>query len=1340
MLSTSVPIAAAAEQNKASAKSNSGYYSLDDVNTDYLLPKSDDKMSQDADKVSDTKIANADDSPLTNQTDMFDYDDFGFDSSELDKNIKTVADNTAYDDPLADAEMVVPNELVLSYINKGDDHKGEINNYDEQTDLAATNKVSSLTKSSDTIKLSESKSGQTHNTIGIDYDGDGVDELVYSSLYAGDNGYISIETYERKESNGSMTNEWQRKGLAELTISSDNEILDIEAQHSKGYTSLAAGDYDNDGCEELAAYFPCANNGYGAPFIGIIDITKDGVVNFNEMERIYLKDVSEEADMNNLKKGDGSYYKYHMPVVALSTTSIRSNGSSDTTQSYDDLVINVSVPRSYTDDDDNMNSCVAVYSKQSGKYQKEFYCDLKGETTRMIYNNSVDADLNGDGYDELVVAGWYEYGLPKNNDKANGSISKNEALVQLISWNGNGYELVWENADPSNENGMKKVSFSGSLELINNKEPIALTAGHYSSNVPLTQDYICVNGSINKCEGATIYANKTATDSEGNIIPETAPFHDKTNFESTNDKKVIFESVYKVDIRNNACDATDEQFISTADSGMFLAGSTNDVIVMLVGDTVSGNSDWLNYHIVFVYCDNAGVWHETVNKEFMNNVDEDDNGTSISVCFANTDCDTTCYRYKGKSVGYSSPTLYSVVQVPPYYKEANNANSSCTISYGFSDGTRGSWGVGQTAGFTTTASVSVPGIVKGSWSLAANIGASYTGYSLAMNTVDSSITLNVPSDSDYAIVFATPVVYNYYDQWVPTDTNGNGYWGTCCSIQTLSPVFTTLSIDEYNKAASDMWHSYEQSKTNKDDDDVIEDWESLCNAAPVVENLPKSDAGNVGGYYGESEFNNYLSKTFDLQENDKNEKYGVVGVEVKDDKSSKGSQGKVSFSSKSETGHGFDIKASATQTLTLGGGIIFASASQSVSITANANGGCTWISASSNGFALSASFNPINTSNENKIYDSHSNNSYSEIEESNIVHYDADDYRYTANLVGYKTDKLNSYQKVDDVDGDDNESGIDRNEVYILSFYVTNGTSTPTELPEYFGVRDVTNNDDGTYDVTLSWKTTVNDEDRTPDAYNLYIKAIAGGSDSGQNSYYLLNKNAPIYRNNDEVIMNYTVHLTKEDLATTSSFSFFITSLKQNDKSGLSYTESAPSRIVTVNPAKVVDKHGITIVNQPSNQSFVNDGENVTFSVEAYAENGENLSYSWEKFNSKTEQWEPIKKANSSTYTCEASLETEYTPIRCAISRSTSTTSNVIVYSEIVTYYNQQLRGSVLMTGDVNANSAITIADATEIQRYIANIKEKNKDAIFVADIDKDGVIDIKDVTMLQNILAEIKT
>ena len=123
-----------------------------------------------------------------------------------------------------------------------------------------------------------------------------------------------------------------------------------------------------------------------------------------------------------------------MPIVALSTTSIRANGATDNKKSYDDLVINISIPHAYYDNDVNMNSCLAIYSYNGSGYSNKFKQDLKYGSERMTSINSVDADLNGDGYNELVVAGLYATGLSANNDE--GTKSSSENFVQLIFWDG----------------------------------------------------------------------------------------------------------------------------------------------------------------------------------------------------------------------------------------------------------------------------------------------------------------------------------------------------------------------------------------------------------------------------------------------------------------------------------------------------------------------------------------------------------------------------------------------------------------------------------------------------------------------------------------------------------------------------------------------------------------------------------------------------------------------------------------------------------------------------------------------------------------------------------------
>lgn len=58
--------------------------------------------------------------------------------------------------------------------------------------------------------------------------------------------------------------------------------------------------------------------------------------------------------------------------------------------------------------------------------------------------------------------------------------------------------------------------------------------------------------------------------------------------------------------------------------------------------------------------------------------------------------------------------------------------------------------------------------------------------------------------------------------------------------------------------------------------------------------------------------------------------------------------------------------------------------------------------------------------------------------------------------------------------------------------------------------------------------------------------------------------------------------------------------------------------------------------------------------------------------------------------------------------------------------------------GDVNRDGEISIADATEIQMYLAEISSLNDEQLSVADVNDDGKISILDATVIQEYLAEL--
>ena len=60
-----------------------------------------------------------------------------------------------------------------------------------------------------------------------------------------------------------------------------------------------------------------------------------------------------------------------------------------------------------------------------------------------------------------------------------------------------------------------------------------------------------------------------------------------------------------------------------------------------------------------------------------------------------------------------------------------------------------------------------------------------------------------------------------------------------------------------------------------------------------------------------------------------------------------------------------------------------------------------------------------------------------------------------------------------------------------------------------------------------------------------------------------------------------------------------------------------------------------------------------------------------------------------------------------------------------------------VLLGDVNGDGVINIDDATDIQKYVAELIEFTDGQKFVADTDGDGIISIKDVTQIQRYVAE---
>ena len=77
--------------------------------------------------------------------------------------------------------------------------------------------------------------------------------------------------------------------------------------------------------------------------------------------------------------------------------------------------------------------------------------------------------------------------------------------------------------------------------------------------------------------------------------------------------------------------------------------------------------------------------------------------------------------------------------------------------------------------------------------------------------------------------------------------------------------------------------------------------------------------------------------------------------------------------------------------------------------------------------------------------------------------------------------------------------------------------------------------------------------------------------------------------------------------------------------------------------------------------------------------------------------------------------------------------SSYFAYSvEVISY--GEISKQILL-GDVDENGDVTVADATEIQKYIANLASLNSNQILSADCNADKLVNIKDATLIQKYL-----
>lgn len=840
----------------------------------------------------------------------------------VDINSKDIAafDPNNTDNPLEGYEPAVLSELFLGWMNRTNNYDGQfavmenasndsgfnmntmwntnyggINTYygEDQNEDMYTHAISTVALTPGNITDEDARTRQQiliENRIYLDEDG----------AFYEDDTYQMLNTYTLKDDGSS----WVRKECKNIYLSDAHWAWYIDVPEQQTYTGMAVGDYDGDNYNEVAVYVPANSVKDEYPQVEIYQPKKenDGYTLTKEYS-FSLKDLGARF---------GREYDKYFAYAHLNTTKIAGR---------DDLVVSVSLPY-YEEDGYTDNGALAVVSYQNGNRKTEFNSDLKYDNNayRFKMQATANADLDGDGTDELVVGGFKNMGYDISGDDR-GSISDSEYLVNVLLYENGAYKLAWD-----------KPQTTVGIDLDHSRKmdaPVAMVAGKYRM------------GAV----ADTVFF-------EGTYLDFFLGGGDTT-------AEKVKNGTFKQNTSENMSGLSNAT-INIGASGTFVSDKPGNEEVVFY--TTHGSGD-VDVDIRWGHAgENGKVATDIVNDNFIDDTEEDD-GTIVSMCPVNVDQDASMIKYTGKTVGWSNPVVYGVLMSMPYWQEMDYGdvwNDRGQTDFGITkskeDGTTVTAGVDVGVTVNISGEVSVLGNGVGAGIDIGPVG-SYAYEHTESKSLSKGITWSVGGGQDSAALMVMPVVTYEYDVIVPEhkatkEEQAAGKSGTIAELvtplactTTFEPVITDLPIDTYN--------------------DVIEEFNAMAEASGNSrDKLPLIDMEEVYAGAKTGDPSSYVGNPKDISslkgEEGKDYHYvGEVHAQTGKDKSVETLSIETVSSDSESNGFTAGLKTSVMGKVTGGMdfmSIVSATGSVGLTVDTQVTGGKTWISTESTGITYSGSF------------------------------------------------------------------------------------------------------------------------------------------------------------------------------------------------------------------------------------------------------------------------------------------------------------------------------------------------------------------------------------------------
>lgn len=638
--------------------------------------------------------------------------------------------------------------------------------------------------------------------------------MVYSKKYAADGGlYLRFGDAKgtQKGAYGTeieLLSQNKKLGNPDLKVEKeDGSASDKKAENFaenpyqlKNYLQVATGDWNGDGMDEVAVYIPEENNSR----IAIYALQKpenDGykqASNWSLAWTYYLKEGNVVSNMISMTSGD-----------------VDRDGIDDLSCTWG----------YYYGPTQNKGSKAVVMFGAKGKdiFKRSQQFDVTYGSSNIVRASFEFGDI-GTGEEELILCGQADSDLKKGNTYSR--------YVALYTWNG--------------KNFAANIEKNFDLFETNDKKELVNAAMSYRDKIG--DKYLFY--SLPLCTANTAVISKSMSDDGGNKL-----YFDSLIFRYTKNGLELTEAW---DVHKLMPGFNKKEYVEYDGAAGDMTGVDGAGTLMTVTQEVSSTVDQ-----TALYTENAGKVPKYESQEYYKNwfhrlirrksyrwvfrglVDDTSNvsqkyakntwgetnhvmispwgknywskkekvNSSFSLCFANTDNDSSYMNYAGKHYyRYTDPKVLAVLASPPYFKDLLNRDD---LSGNYAESTTSySSTTGSESGSTSSSTISVGayvafeqefsvfGVKIGSVEAEATVTSNFTWETEHTSSLEQTISYSATSGEDKVALYSIPMEIYLFESYVPDE---NGKYEKIISEVNIphEACIKLLDLSEYESIAED---------------------------------------------------------------------------------------------------------------------------------------------------------------------------------------------------------------------------------------------------------------------------------------------------------------------------------------------------------------------------------------------------------------------------------------------------------------------------------------------------------------------------------------------------------